>query len=56
MPVNYVLESNGSSWSRETSGDYVFPLALSGTNLHTGGEFTTAGRATVNQSAKWGGT
>ena len=34
----------------------VFALAVSGTNLYAGGDFTRAGGLTANYIAKWNGS
>ena len=64
--ANYIAKWNGSAWSAlgggisgagsDGSGPYVNALAVSGTTVYAGGEFTTAGSATVNSIAQWNGT
>ncbi|MGD0651420.1 MAG: fibronectin type III domain-containing protein [Verrucomicrobiia bacterium] len=55
--ANYVAKWDGSQWSALGGGaDYtVRALAISGTDLYVGGEFTTAGGKAVNYIAKWDG-
>jgi hypothetical protein len=54
---------DGSTWSALGGGiggvshpDLVCSLAVSGTNLYVGGDFTNAGSVWVNGIAKWDGT
>jgi hypothetical protein len=62
--ANYIAQWNGSSWSPLGSGmgamggntPRVLALAVSGTTLYAGGEFTTAGGTTANYIAQWDGT
>jgi hypothetical protein len=62
--ANYVAQWNGSSWSALGSGmgamggntPRVLALAVSGTTLYAGGEFTTAGGINANYIAQWDGT
>jgi hypothetical protein len=62
--ANYVAQWNGSSWSPLGSGmaavggntPRVLALAVSGTTLYAGGEFTTAGGINANYIAQWDGT
>jgi len=58
-----IAQWNGSSWSAFGSGDFVlgmnepvFSLAVSGTNLFVGGQFTTAGGVSANNIAQWNGS
>jgi hypothetical protein len=62
VPVNSIAQWNGSSWSALSSGVggsvgpvIVYALAVSGTNLYAGGNFTTAGGAAANYIAQWNG-
>jgi hypothetical protein len=63
--ANYTDKWNGSSWSPLGSGmggDYNYPfvyvsaLAVSGSDLYAGGNFTTAGGKPANRIAKWNGS
>ena len=62
MPANHIAKWNGSAWSALGSGmewrrsALSHALAVSGTNLYAGGEFTTAGGVTANHIAKWDGS
>jgi len=58
-----IAEWNGSSWSALGSGvgsggqnPAVFALAVSGTNLFVGGQFTTAGGVSATNIAEWNGS
>jgi hypothetical protein len=59
-----IAKWNGSSWSAldsgiEYGGDhaaYVYALAMSGTNVNVGGEFTTAGSSPASFIANWNGS
>jgi hypothetical protein len=59
-----IAQWNGSAWSAlgsgmgggDSSGPYVYALAVSGTNLYVGGDFTTAGGVTANYVATWNGS
>jgi hypothetical protein len=65
VPANNIAKWNGSSWSALGSGfggggiygkiDKALAIDGSG-NLYAGGNFTTAGGATVNYIAKWNGS
>ena len=57
--ANHIAKWNGSAWSALGSGmnDAVrFALAASGSDLYTGGYFTTAGGVSANRIAKWNGS
>jgi hypothetical protein len=63
--ANGIAKWNGSSWSAVGSGmggglyhltTAVFALAVSGTNLYAGGNFTTAGGSAATNIAKWNGS
>ena len=63
VSANNIAQWNGSSWSAFGSGDFVlgmnepvFSLAVSGTNLFVGGQFTTAGGVSANNIAQWNGS
>jgi hypothetical protein len=58
VKVNYIAKWNGSAWSPLGSGmnDTVNALAMPGTDLYVGGEFTTAGGSAANYIARWNGT
>jgi hypothetical protein len=64
VTANNIAKWNGSAWSPLDSGlgggDLEYPpvlvLALSGTNLYVGGDFTTAGGVAANYIAKWNGS
>jgi hypothetical protein len=58
-----IAKWNGSSWSALGSGTggtdpspEVLSLAVSGSDLYVGGDFTTAGGNPANHIAKWNGT
>src|SRR5208337_99059 len=63
VPANYIAKWDGSAWSALGSGmgqfypfaNFVFALAVNGTNLYAGGGFTTAGGVTATNIAKWDG-
>jgi len=62
-PANYIAKWNGSSWSALGSGmgggiggTMVLALAVSGSDLYAGGNFTTAGGSPANYTAKWNGS
>jgi hypothetical protein len=58
VTVNRTAKWNGTSWSALGSGmnDYVFALAVSGSDLYAGGYFTTAGGSRASYIAKWDGS
>jgi hypothetical protein len=64
VTANYIAKWNGSAWSALGSGmggdsgfaGSVFALAVSGTTLYAGGNFTTAGGVPANYIAKWNGS
>ena len=62
ITVNQVAKWDGNAWSALGAGmrgdppsPCVYALAVSGTNLYAGGEFTTAGGSAANYIAKWDG-
>jgi trimeric autotransporter adhesin len=62
-PAGGVASWNGSGWSAVLTSpgtmgvsDIVYATAVSGSDVYAGGEFKTAGGATVNHIAKWNGS
>lgn len=57
-PANFIVKWNGSTWSALGSGmnDYVWALAVIGSDLYAGGGFTAAGGVAANRIAKWDGS
>ncbi|HUD45259.1 MAG TPA: hypothetical protein VMR33_00435 [Candidatus Baltobacteraceae bacterium] len=64
IAANYVAQWNGTDWSALGSGmgggfpgyPEVLALAVSGSNLYAGGQFTTAGGNAATNIAQWNGT
>ncbi len=64
VPVNSIAKWDGTSWKRLGSpsagvfggGQTVRALAVSGSDLYVGGNFTSAGAVSANGIAKWDGT
>ena len=61
--ANNIAQWNGSSWSALGSGiqvamirPCVYALAVSGSTLYAGGDFTTAGGSAANYIAQWNGS
>src|SRR4051812_17562927 len=61
-PVNHIARFNGSFWTamgpgltNSTGGGIVNALAMSGTDVYAGGNFTKAGNTVANCIAKWDG-
>src|SRR6185503_13558247 len=58
--ANYLAQWNGSSWSALGPGiatqNGLGALAVSGSDLYVGGQFTTAGGSPANYIAKWNGS
>jgi hypothetical protein len=63
-PAKYIAKWNGSSWSALGSGlsgdpayeASVYALAVSGSDVYAGGNFTNAGGIAAKYIAKWNGT
>src|SRR5207249_3062900 len=56
-----IAKWNGSDWSALGSGfggyfPYVYSLAVSGSDLYAGGNFTIAGTSPATNIAKWNGS
>jgi hypothetical protein len=58
VAANRIAKWNGSAWSALGSGvgEWVYALAVSGTDLFAGGRFTSAGGMPANRIAKWNGS
>ena len=66
VSANYIAKWSGTAWSAlgagistagsDGNGPYVYTLAVSGSTLYAGGDFTTAGAVTANSIAQWSGT
>ncbi len=58
VTVNYVAKWNGSSWSALGSGlnSVLSALAVSGSDLFAGGNFTAASGRAASRIAKWNGS
>src|SRR5213082_2087979 len=63
--ANNIAKWNGTNWSALGSGmdsdvgsgnSYVLAVAVSGSNLYAGGQFTTAGGNAATNIAKWDGS
>ena len=62
--ANSIAQWNGSSWSAlgsglsdgDAYGPYVSALAVSGSTLYVGGDFTSAGSSSANYIAQWNGS
>src|SRR5208337_2544152 len=56
MPADCAF--NDANWMALSSGmnSRVFALAVSGTDLYAGGQFTMAGGVPVNRIARWNGS
>jgi hypothetical protein len=65
-PANYIAKWNGTRWSPLGSGavngvahptyPFVQALAVVGTDLYVGGQFASAGGASITNLARWSGT
>jgi hypothetical protein len=63
-PASSIARWDGTSWSPMGIGparpggtnNVVFALAVSGSDVYVGGNFTTAGRVAASRVAKWNGT
>jgi trimeric autotransporter adhesin len=66
VSANYIAKWNGSAWSalgsgisgsgNDGGGPVVYALAMLGTNLYAGGEFSSAGGLSASSIAKWNGS
>jgi hypothetical protein len=63
IAANHIAQWNGSSWSAlgagmsgGFTGGYVYSLAVSGSTLYAGGDFTLADGTPANYIAQWNGT
>jgi hypothetical protein len=58
VSVNHIAKWNGSAWSALGNGlnGKVNAIAISGTNLYVGGNFTMAGGISANNVARWDGS
>jgi hypothetical protein len=58
ISANYIAKWNGSSWSALGSGlnNWVYSIAISGSDVYFGGDFTQAGGISANYIAKWDGS
>jgi hypothetical protein len=62
--ANNIAQWDGSSWSAlgsgmsggDGNGPYVYALAVSGSTLYAGGDFTNAGGSAANNIAQWNGS
>lgn len=63
--ASHVAKWNGSTWSALGAGvdsqniaayTYVYALAVSGSDLYAGGNFTTAGGSSIPYMARWNGS
>jgi hypothetical protein len=64
-PANRIAQWNGTSWSAlgpgisgegDDGGLSVYALAVSGSTLYAGGDFTSAGGSAANDIAQWNGS
>jgi hypothetical protein len=63
-PANCIAKWDGTSWTtlgsgmsgNDPHGTHVSTLAVSGSNVYAGGNFTNAGGVAANSIAKWDGT
>ncbi|GEM_PF-1174143 len=60
ITVNRIAQLSGGTWSAVgtgiTTGNAVYALAVSGTDLYAGGDFTAAGGNAANRIARWSGS